>query len=56
MFNTLLKLAGIAAVGYIGFQVGRHWDEISAEMEELDPPPSNEPTVVVENPMPPAGM
>lgn len=53
MLSTLLKLAGIAAVGYVGFQVGRHWDEISAEMETLDPSPPVEPTVVVENPMPP---
>jgi threonine/homoserine/homoserine lactone efflux protein len=55
MFSTLLKVAGIAAIGYIGFQVGRHWDEISAEMETLDPPTPTEPTVVVDSPMPPAG-
>jgi threonine/homoserine/homoserine lactone efflux protein len=54
MLSNLLKLAGIAAIGYIGFQVGRHWDEISAEMDELDPPNPNDPTVIVETPVPPA--
>ena len=51
MFKTLLQLAGIAFVGYIGFEVGRHWDEISAEMDEKDTQTPSEPTVVVEPPM-----
>lgn len=35
MLSTTLKIAGVVAIGYIAFQVGRNWDEISEKAVEI---------------------
>ncbi|QBJ02661.1 hypothetical protein MZD04_gp134 [Pseudomonas phage Psa21] len=35
MFNTVLRVAAVAGLCYISFQVGRNWNEIAADAAEV---------------------
>jgi hypothetical protein len=54
MFKNLLKITAIAALGYVAFQVGRSWDEISADAVEIADDVVNGPTPPEGGEMPPS--
>jgi uncharacterized membrane protein YebE (DUF533 family) len=53
MFKTVLKITAIAALGYVAFQVGRSWDEISADAAEIADDVVNGPNPPADAPNPP---
>lgn len=35
MYKTMLQITAVVCLGYVAFQVGRSWDEISADAAEI---------------------